>query len=88
MRRARHWIISDGAGGVEEVRGDAVVGAYPILVAGGPPFVYQSCTKMANTPGRMEGSFTFVEGTIARPTGPEFEAACAPFTLAKQDYIF
>ena len=40
--------------------------------AGAPTFEYQSCTQQKEDEGFMEGYFTFVEGTIARPTGPEF----------------
>ena len=70
------------------MNGEGVIGQYPILRQGEPPFVYSSCTRMALTPGRMEGSFTFVEGTIARPAGPDFEAACAPFLLSRPEFIF
>jgi uncharacterized protein affecting Mg2+/Co2+ transport len=35
--RSRHWLIRNAAGAVEsEVRGEAVVGHYPLLRAGGP----------------------------------------------------
>ena len=35
--RARHWIIRDGRGEItDEVRGEAVVGEYPILTPGAP----------------------------------------------------
>ena len=38
--RARHWIIRDGRGDVtDEVRGEAVVGEYPILTPGAPGVV-------------------------------------------------
>ena len=36
--RARHWVIRDAAGSItDEVRGDAVIGKYPILRAGVAP---------------------------------------------------
>jgi len=48
-----------------EVRGEAVIGEYPILRAGGEPFEYKSCTN-TKTPGTMEGGFMFVEvGPVA-----------------------
>lgn len=37
--QARHWIIRDARGGVEsEVRGEAVVGEYPLLRPGALPY--------------------------------------------------
>ena len=68
--------------------GAGVVGAYPLLHAGGEPFVYQSCTHLPGVPGRMGGGFEFVEGSLEQPLGPAFEAACAPFPLALPPYIF
>ncbi|KAK9811705.1 hypothetical protein WJX72_008721 [[Myrmecia] bisecta] len=86
---ARHWQILNERGGVEnEIRGEAVVGHYPLLAAGGPDFVYQSCTQQGQAIGAMQGDFRFVEGSIARPTGPEFDVLCPKFMLQAPDYIF
>uniref|UniRef100_A0A7S0RC94 ApaG domain-containing protein n=1 Tax=Pyramimonas obovata TaxID=1411642 RepID=A0A7S0RC94_9CHLO len=85
---ARHWVITDGDNSTDEVRGEAVVGEYPLLTPGQEPFVYQSCTSMAAEPGRMEGDFTFVTGTIAEPTGGTIKALCAPFALAVPEAVF
>ena len=42
--------------------------------AGGTPFVYQSGTRRnKGSKSYMEGFFTFVEGTIQAPTGPQFD---------------
>ncbi len=38
--------------------------------------------------GFMEGHFTFVDGSIAQPTGPEFDVQCPKFNLCLPDYIF
>jgi ApaG protein len=53
---ARHWIITDGAGKVEEVRGLAVVGHQPVLKPG-EQFEYTSWTRIATPHGRMHGTF-------------------------------
>ena len=53
---ARHWIITDMAGKVEEVRGLAVVGNQPVLRPG-EQFEYTSWTRIATPRGRMQGTF-------------------------------
>ena len=91
--RDRVWIITDCDGKKEEVRGEAVIGEYPLLKAAAkqdespPPFTYQSCTG-CKTPGTMEGGFTFVEGSIAHPTGPDFFVRCPLFRLEQPEYMF
>lgn len=86
---SRHWVIRDERGEVaDEVRGEGVIGKYPLLEPDGPEFVYQSCTFQAATRGSMEGGFTFVEGSIERPRGGTFEAACPQFHLMIPAYIY
>jgi len=53
---ARHWVITDGAGHTEEVRGLAVVGHQPVLKPG-EQFEYTSWTRIATPRGRMQGTF-------------------------------
>ena len=53
---ARHWVITDAAGKVEEVRGLAVVGHQPLLKPG-EDFHYTSWTRLATPRGRMQGTF-------------------------------
>ena len=53
---ARHWIITDGNGRVEEVRGLAVVGHQPLLKPG-ETFEYTSWTRLATQHGTMRGTF-------------------------------
>jgi ApaG protein len=53
---ARHWVITDAAGHVEDVRGLAVVGHQPVLKPG-EEFEYTSWTRIATPHGRMEGTF-------------------------------
>jgi len=53
---ARHWIISDANGHVEEVRGLAVVGHQPVLKPG-ESFEYTSWTRLGTPHGTMRGTF-------------------------------
>jgi uncharacterized protein affecting Mg2+/Co2+ transport len=48
-----------------QVRGEAVVGKYPLLEAGGPPFAYQSCTQQRHERGWMQGDFKWVARSAA-----------------------
>ncbi|MFM2328033.1 MAG: hypothetical protein RLZZ494_136 [Pseudomonadota bacterium] len=52
---ARHWVIQDGAGHVENVRGLAVVGQQPLIKPGGQ-FEYTSWTRIATPRGTMRGT--------------------------------
>ncbi|WP_120994679.1 Co2+/Mg2+ efflux protein ApaG [Stutzerimonas urumqiensis] len=73
---SRHWIITDGDGQVQEVRGDGVVGEQP-LIAPGQRHVYTSGTLMATEVGNMQGSYRMVA-----TDGHAFDAPIAPFRLA------
>jgi len=53
---ARHWTVSDADGGVEQVRGLAVVGHQPLLKPG-ESFEYTSGTRIATPHGQMRGTF-------------------------------
>ena len=53
---ARHWIITDANGHVDEVRGLAVVGHQPLLKPG-ETFEYTSWTRLATPHGTMRGTF-------------------------------
>jgi len=72
---ARHWIINDSNGHVEEVRGLAVVGHQPILKPG-ESFEYTSWTRIATPNGTMRGTF-FCMTEDAR----SFEAPIGEFGL-------
>ena len=50
---ARHWIVTDATGHVEEVRGLAVVGHQPLLKPG-ESFEYTSWTRLATPHGTMQ----------------------------------
>ena len=56
---ARHWVITDARGHVEEVRGLAVVGHQPLLKPG-EQFEYTSWTRLGTPNGTMRGSFLCV----------------------------
>jgi ApaG protein len=73
---ARHWIITDGHGHVEEVRGLAVVGHQPLLRPG-ETFEYTSWTRLPTPRGTMRGRY-FCMTEDAEP----FEATIAEFALS------
>lgn len=73
----RHWIITDGTGKVEEVRGPGVVGKQPILKPG-ESFEYTSGCPLNTAFGVMEGTYQMVTDD-----GELFDAKIAPFTLSE-----
>ena len=73
---ARHWIITNGEGKVEEVRGPGVVGYQPKL-APGEQFQYTSGCPLGTPVGTMHGSFQMVTAA-----GETFDALIEPFRLA------
>ena len=74
--RTRHWVITDGEGKVQEVRGEGVVGEKPILKPG-QAFEYTSWCMLATPHGSMQGTYQMVG-----EDGSQFDAQIAPFTLA------
>jgi ApaG protein len=74
--RTRHWIITDGTGKVEEVRGPGVVGRQPMLKPG-EHFDYTSGCVLETPRGEMRGTYQ-----MHRPDGRMFDAIIAPFQLA------
>ncbi len=74
--RSRHWIITDGDGKVQEVRGEGVVGAQPLLKPG-QHFEYTSWCMLPTPHGSMHGTYQMVTDG-----GDEFDANIAPFPLA------
>ena len=74
--RTRHWIITDGRGVVEEVRGDGVVGEQPRL-APGQSFQYTSGCVLTTSVGTMQGTYR-----MWCDDGTQFDAVIAPFSLA------
>jgi ApaG protein len=72
---SRHWIITDAAEHVEEVRGPGVVGEQPVL-APGQSFTYSSWCPLKTPIGKMQGTYR-----MARDGGAEFDIEIAPFAL-------
>ena len=73
--RTRHWVITDGDGKIQEVRGDGVVGAQPTLRPG-DHFEYTSGCVLPTPHGTMHGSYR-----MFRESGESFDAEIAPFLL-------
>jgi len=73
---ARHWVITDAHGKVQDVRGEGVVGETPRL-APGEAFRYTSAAMIATPVGVMRGEYHMVSDD-----GESFEADIPPFTLA------
>ncbi|MBB2496733.1 Co2+/Mg2+ efflux protein ApaG [Aquipseudomonas ullengensis] len=73
---SRHWIITDGDGRVQEVRGAGVVGQQPHLEPG-QSHTYSSGTVMATLVGSMHGSYQMLADD-----GTRFDATITPFRLA------
>ena len=72
----RHWVITDGDGQVQEVRGDGVIGEQPHLKPG-EGFQYTSGTFMNTPVGTMQGSYQMVADD-----GEKFDAEIPSFTLS------
>jgi ApaG protein len=73
---ARHWIITDSNGKVQEVRGEGVVGEQPHLKPG-QGFRYSSGAVLETPVGVMQGSYQMVSDD-----GEQFDAPVAAFRLA------
>lgn len=74
---SRHWIITDGNGRVEEVKGSGVVGEQPVL-APGETFEYTSGCPLKTSTGSMRGTYQMVT-----EEGTHFDVEIAPFHLAE-----
>ena len=74
---SRHWIITNGRGEVEQVRGPGVVGEQPVL-GQGEEFHYTSGCPLDTPVGTMHGTFQMVA-----EDGTTFDAEISPFTLAE-----
>ncbi|MGD8330823.1 MAG: Co2+/Mg2+ efflux protein ApaG [Acidobacteriota bacterium] len=74
---SRHWLITNGNGDVEDVRGPGVVGHQPILEPG-QSFTYTSGCPLPTSFGFMRGTYQMVTGS-----GDAFEAEIADFELSE-----
>lgn len=73
---SRHWVITDAANSVQEVRGLGVVGAQPLLQPG-EHFQYTSGSVLNTPVGTMHGSYH-----MTAEDGTQFDTPIAPFTLS------
>lgn len=71
----RHWIITDGDGETQEVKGEGVVGENPHLKPG-ENFRYTSGTMMKTPIGTMHGSYQMIADD-----GVNFNAEIPSFSL-------
>ncbi|TWI14067.1 Co2+/Mg2+ efflux protein ApaG [Aerolutibacter ruishenii] len=72
---ARHWIITDANGKVQEVEGEGVVGEQPWLRPG-EDFEYTSGAVLETDLGTMRGSYQ-----LLADDGTHFDAPIPAFTL-------
>jgi len=79
---SRHWIITNGNGETQEVRGPGVVGEQPLLEPG-TDFRYSSFCPIDTPVGTMHGSYQMVASD-----GSQFDVRIAPFTLAAEEAVF
>jgi ApaG protein len=77
--RTRHWIITDGTGRKQEVRGEGVVGEQPVL-APGERFEYTSGVPLPTASGIMTGRYQMVT-----ESGERFEIDVPTFSLDSPD---
>jgi len=75
--QTRHWIITDGLGDVDEVKGPGVVGEQPVL-SPGESFRYTSGAVLPTERGTMHGTYQ-----MHRADGAQFDARIAPFLLER-----
>lgn len=75
--RSRHWVITDGLGEVQEVKGPGVVGEQPIL-SPGESFRYTSGAVLPTARGTMRGTYQ-----MHRADGAQFDAQIAEFLLER-----
>lgn len=73
---SRHWIITDGNGHAQEVRGQGVIGEQPLL-APGEEFEYSSGCVLETAVGTMQGSYRMTSSD-----GEQFDAEIPLFVLA------
>lgn len=73
--RARHWVITDGRGSVQEVIGEGVIGEQP-LIQPGETFSYTSGAPLGTPSGFMNGHYQ-MEGI----DGDDFYVEIPAFSL-------
>jgi ApaG protein len=71
----RHWIITDGFGRTQEVKGDGVIGEQPSLRPG-DRFEYTSGCPLSTSSGMMGGSYAMIN-----EKGEKFDVVIPTFSL-------
>lgn len=77
----RHWLITDGAGDIQEVQGPGVIGQQPWLTEG-EQFTYTSGAVIKTPVGTMEGSYEF-----RTDAGELFEVPIEIFSLRVEGMV-
>jgi len=77
----RHWIIADGNGDEQEVKGPGVVGEQPRLEPG-TSFRYTSGAVLETEVGSMRGSYEFEDDT-----GALFDVPIPTFGLSRPNSV-
>jgi ApaG protein len=77
----REWVITDGRGAIQHVRGEGVVGDQPVIEPGGS-YDYVSGCPLATPSGSMTGAYGMVDADggpfdVAVPTFPLLSPAIA-----------
>lgn len=72
---SRHWVITDGMGRTEEVRGPGVVGEQP-TIRPGEVYSYASGCPLSTPSGMMVGEYEMITDG-----GERFDAAIPAFSL-------
>ena len=74
---SRHWIITDGQGRIEEVRGPGVIGQQP-TIAPGESFQYESFCPLTTPTGTMRGTYQ-----MSNQDGSQFDVQIPQFFLVE-----
>lgn len=74
---SRHWIITNGSGQVQEVRGPGVVNQQPVL-SPTQSFTYTSGCPLTTPFGTMRGTYQMVTAD-----GEQFDVQISEFTLSE-----
>ena len=78
---SRHWLITNGDGQVEEVKGAGVIGQQP-LIEPGQSHTYSSGAVLSTKVGTMQGSYQMIGDD-----GVRFDAPIAVFRLSLPDIL-
>ncbi|CAF2314165.1 unnamed protein product [Brassica napus] len=85
---SRHWVVRADDAVIGDVDGEVVLLKNPLLQAKEEEFVYRCISQFPTSNLSVEGSFTFVPGSLQDPKGPQFEVNVAEFPVKLPDYIF